>query len=119
MALSALSSGCTSSKTRLSEDVATSRVGIDDISSALRVSGARVSEMLSAERHFTADATHQLRTGLTGIADDRSNVYTQVLEHVDGSGRKLELWIAPVTTALVAVASLVSSGWSSSARFGT
>ena len=41
---------------------------IDDISSALRVSGARLSDMLSAERHFTADATHQLRTGLTGIA---------------------------------------------------
>jgi signal transduction histidine kinase len=41
---------------------------IDRITNALRVSGARVDRMLSAERHFTADATHQLRTGLTGIA---------------------------------------------------
>jgi signal transduction histidine kinase len=41
---------------------------IDDISAALRTSGTRVDRMLSEERHFTADATHQLRTGLTGIA---------------------------------------------------
>lgn len=41
---------------------------IDRISVALRSSGARVDRQLSAERHFTADATHQLRTGLTGIA---------------------------------------------------
>lgn len=41
---------------------------IDRISRALRTSGERVDRKLSAERHFTADATHQLRTGLTGIA---------------------------------------------------
>ncbi len=41
---------------------------IDDIGRALGTSAARVSEMLAAERHFTADATHQLRTGLTGIS---------------------------------------------------
>jgi signal transduction histidine kinase len=41
---------------------------IDRITNALRVSGARVDRMLSMERHFTADATHQLRSGLTGIA---------------------------------------------------
>lgn len=41
---------------------------IDRISEALRSSGARVDHQLTAERHFTADATHQLRTGLTGIA---------------------------------------------------
>jgi signal transduction histidine kinase len=41
---------------------------IDGISGALKVSGTRVASMLSMERHFTADATHQLRTGLTGIA---------------------------------------------------
>lgn len=41
---------------------------IDRISDALRSSGARVDRQLTAERHFTADATHQLRTGLTGIA---------------------------------------------------
>lgn len=41
---------------------------IDRIADALRSSGARVDRQLSAERHFTADATHQLRTGLTGIA---------------------------------------------------
>ena len=41
---------------------------IDRISGALRTSGTRVDQKLSAERHFTADATHQLRTGLTGIA---------------------------------------------------
>ena len=41
---------------------------IDRITNALRISGARVDRMLSTERHFTADATHQLRSGLTGIA---------------------------------------------------
>ena len=41
---------------------------IDDISRALRLSANRVERMLNSERGFTADATHQLRTGLTGIA---------------------------------------------------
>ena len=41
---------------------------IDDIESALDHSSQRVDAMLSTERHFTADATHQLRTGITGIA---------------------------------------------------
>ncbi len=41
---------------------------IDDISRALRLSSNRVERMLNSERGFTADATHQLRTGLTGIA---------------------------------------------------
>lgn len=41
---------------------------IDHIARALRLSANRVDRMLDAERSFTADATHQLRTGLTGIA---------------------------------------------------
>ena len=41
---------------------------IDDIARSLRLSANRVDRMLEAERNFTADATHQLRTGLTGIA---------------------------------------------------
>jgi signal transduction histidine kinase len=41
---------------------------IDDISRALRLSANRVDRILESERGFTADATHQLRTGLTGIA---------------------------------------------------
>ncbi len=41
---------------------------IDDIARSLRLSANRVNRMLEAERGFTADATHQLRTGLTGIA---------------------------------------------------
>lgn len=41
---------------------------IDDIARALRLSANRVERMLESERGFTADATHQLRTGLTGIA---------------------------------------------------
>ena len=41
---------------------------IDDIARALRLSANRVDRMLESERGFTADATHQLRTGLTGIA---------------------------------------------------
>jgi signal transduction histidine kinase len=40
---------------------------IDDIARALRLSAGRVDRMLESERAFTADATHQLRTGLTGI----------------------------------------------------
>ncbi|MGB0114573.1 MAG: HAMP domain-containing sensor histidine kinase [Ilumatobacteraceae bacterium] len=41
---------------------------IDSISRAIRLSASRVDRMLESERAFTADATHQLRTGLTGIA---------------------------------------------------
>ena len=41
---------------------------IDDIARSLRLSANRVDRMLEAERSFTADATHQLRTGLTGLA---------------------------------------------------
>jgi signal transduction histidine kinase len=41
---------------------------IDAIARSLRLSANRVDRMLDSERSFTADATHQLRTGLTGIA---------------------------------------------------
>lgn len=41
---------------------------IDDIARSLRLSASRVDRMLESERSFTADATHQLRTGLTGLA---------------------------------------------------
>ena len=41
---------------------------IDDIRSTLSASALRLDQTLSAERSFTGDATHQLRTGLTGIA---------------------------------------------------
>lgn len=41
---------------------------IDAISRSLRLSANRVERMLESERSFTADATHQLRTGLTGLA---------------------------------------------------
>lgn len=41
---------------------------IDSISRAIRLSANRVERMLESERGFTADATHQLRTGLTGLA---------------------------------------------------
>ena len=41
---------------------------IDALARSLRLSANRVDRMLESERGFTADATHQLRTGLTGIA---------------------------------------------------
>ncbi len=41
---------------------------IDGISRAIRLSANRVERMLESERGFTGDATHQLRTGLTGLA---------------------------------------------------
>lgn len=41
---------------------------IDDIRATLSMSASRLDQTLLAERSFTADATHQLRTGLTGIA---------------------------------------------------
>jgi signal transduction histidine kinase len=41
---------------------------IDHIGSSLESSAQRVDVMLANERHFTADATHQLRTGIAGIA---------------------------------------------------
>lgn len=40
---------------------------IDGIGAALGSSARRLDRMLTAERSFTGDATHQLRTGLTGI----------------------------------------------------
>jgi signal transduction histidine kinase len=40
---------------------------IDGIGAALSTSALRLDQMLTAERSFTGDATHQLRTGLTGI----------------------------------------------------
>jgi signal transduction histidine kinase len=51
---------------------------IDDIARGLRLSASRVDRMLESERGFTADATHQLRTGLTGIA-----MRLEVLERSD------------------------------------
>lgn len=41
---------------------------IDDIRETLSASASRLDQTLSSERSFTGDATHQLRTGLTGIA---------------------------------------------------
>ncbi len=41
---------------------------IDSIARAIRLSANRVERMLESERGFTADATHQLRTGLTGLS---------------------------------------------------
>ena len=41
---------------------------IDHIGIALDTSAEKVATMLANERHFTADATHQLRTGIAGIA---------------------------------------------------
>ena len=41
---------------------------IDDIRNTLATSASRLDKTLTAERSFTGDATHQLRTGLTGIA---------------------------------------------------
>ena len=40
---------------------------VDGIGAALGASAQRLDSMLAAERSFTGDATHQLRTGLTGI----------------------------------------------------
>lgn len=41
---------------------------IDGISTALATSASRLDDLLSAERSFTSDATHQLRTGLAGVS---------------------------------------------------
>ena len=41
---------------------------LDNIGRALQSSAIRLDQMFAAERSFTGDATHQLRTGLTGIS---------------------------------------------------
>ena len=66
---------------------------IDDISRALRLSANRVERMLNSERGFTADATHQLRTGLTGIA-----MRLEVLERDDDPAVAAEADAALVQT---------------------
>jgi signal transduction histidine kinase len=64
---------------------------IDDIGVALETSAQRVETMLANERHFTADATHQLRTGIAGMAmrveiltmHDDENVAAEAREILD------------------------------------
>lgn len=66
---------------------------IDDIARALRLSANRVDRMLESERGFTADATHQLRTGLTGIA-----MRLELLERSDDPGVAAEATAALTQT---------------------
>ncbi|MCI0690252.1 MAG: HAMP domain-containing histidine kinase [Sporichthyaceae bacterium] len=41
---------------------------LDRVANVLETSAARISRMLAAERHFAADASHQLRTPLTALS---------------------------------------------------
>jgi signal transduction histidine kinase len=72
---------------------------IDLIARAIRLSANRVDRMLESERGFTADATHQLRTGLTGIA-----IRLELLER--DQDREV---VAEATAALVQVHELNST----------
>ena len=62
---------------------------IDDIRSTLIASAQRLDKTLSAERSFTGDATHQLRTGLTGIA-----LQLQLLATHDGEAVRADAALA-------------------------
>jgi len=66
---------------------------IDAIARSLRLSANRVDRMLESERGFTADATHQLRTGLTGIA-----MRLELLERSDDVGVAAEATAALAQT---------------------
>ena len=66
---------------------------IDAIARSLRLSANRVDRMLESERGFTADATHQLRTGLTGIA-----MRLELLERSDNPDIAAEATAALVQT---------------------
>ncbi len=86
---------------------------IDAISRALRLSANRVNRMLESERSFTADATHQLRTGLTGIAmrlellerHERTDVATEARAALDQTHE-----LTATLDELLAVARRGSSG---------
>jgi signal transduction histidine kinase len=53
---------------------------VDGIGTALGTSARRLDELVTAERSFTGDATHQLRTGLTGVSLELE----LLAEHPDG-----------------------------------
>ena len=77
---------------------------IDDVGSALNSSSSQVGELVSRERSFTADASHQLRTPLAALrlalesdalsSSEPSTTMTAALEQVDRLQTTIETLLA-------------------------
>ncbi|MCU1395728.1 MAG: putative two-component histidine kinase [Ilumatobacteraceae bacterium] len=83
---------------------------IDDIRSTLSTSASRLDKTLSSERSFTGDATHQLRTGLTGIALQLQLLATHDDEAVRSDANHALAQTDRLTTTLDALLDLARGG---------
>ena len=83
---------------------------IDGIGAALDSSAHRIDQMLIAERSFTGDATHQLRTGLTGIALQLDLIAAQGDADVQATTATTRQQVDRLTTTLDELLDLARSG---------
>jgi signal transduction histidine kinase len=83
---------------------------IDGIGAALGSSAQRLDQMLAAERSFTGDATHQLRTGLTGIGLQLELLVEHPDPEVRGEALRAQNQVERLTGNLADLLSLARGG---------
>jgi signal transduction histidine kinase len=100
---------------------------VDAVAEALDTTAARLGELVSRERAFSADASHQLRTPLTALRIDLEEAEMKgagadpaaALRHVDRLGQTIETLLAAArgadegaaVTDLTALADELDSAW--------